>query len=156
MVRSFRCNGRKPYGTGTSWERPDHARRPSGNTAIASFARDAEPGTRDYLSIAPAAKPPIDCVPVAKLGRNIAPRRAAAKPPEYSVDDRPVLFGRTTAPSLRRINRQQACQNTPFRFVQIAPAQARLQKAAMNPALRFASTNLSTPPRRRRLSAIPR
>lgn len=45
MVRSFRWNGRKHYGTGTSRERHDHARRPSSNTAIASFARDAEPGT---------------------------------------------------------------------------------------------------------------
>ena len=45
MVRSFRRDGRKHYGTGTSWERHDHARRPSSNTAIASFARDAEPGT---------------------------------------------------------------------------------------------------------------
>ena len=43
MVRSFRWNGRKPYGTGTSRERHDHARRPSSDTAIASFARDAEP-----------------------------------------------------------------------------------------------------------------
>lgn len=33
-----------PYGTDTSWERHGHARRPSSNTAIAGFARDAEPG----------------------------------------------------------------------------------------------------------------
>ena len=38
MVRSFRLNGRKPYGTGTSRERHDHARRQSSNTAIAGFA----------------------------------------------------------------------------------------------------------------------
>lgn len=47
MVRFFRWNGRKPHGTGTSRERHDHARRPSSNTAIASFARGAEPGTGD-------------------------------------------------------------------------------------------------------------
>ncbi len=47
MVRSFRRNGRKPYGTGTSWVRHGHARRLSSNTAIASLARDAEPGTGD-------------------------------------------------------------------------------------------------------------
>ena len=47
MVRSFRWNGREPYGTGTSWVRHDYARRPSSNTAIASFARDAEPGAWD-------------------------------------------------------------------------------------------------------------
>jgi hypothetical protein len=49
MVRSFRRNGRKPYGTSSSRERHDHARRPSSNTAIASFARDAEPGAGDQL-----------------------------------------------------------------------------------------------------------
>ena len=47
MVRSFRWNGRKPYGTGSSRERHDHARRPSSNTAIASFALDAEQGPGD-------------------------------------------------------------------------------------------------------------
>jgi hypothetical protein len=47
MVRSFCWNGRKPYGTGTSRERHDYARRPSSNTAIARFALDAEPGARD-------------------------------------------------------------------------------------------------------------
>jgi len=44
MVRSFRRNGRKPYGTSSSRERHDHARRQSCDTAIASFARAAEPG----------------------------------------------------------------------------------------------------------------
>ena len=33
MVRSFRRNGRKHFGTGSSWERHDHARRQSCNTA---------------------------------------------------------------------------------------------------------------------------
>ena len=47
MVRSFRWNGRKPYVTGSSWVRHDHARRQSSNTAIASFALDAEPGAWD-------------------------------------------------------------------------------------------------------------
>lgn len=47
MVRSFRWNGRKPYGTGSSRERHDHARRASSNTAIASFARDVEPRAGD-------------------------------------------------------------------------------------------------------------
>ena len=41
MVRSFRRNGRKHYGTSSSRERHDHARRQSSNTAIASFARAA-------------------------------------------------------------------------------------------------------------------
>jgi len=47
MVRSFLRNGRKHYGTGSSRERHDHVRRQSSNTAIASFARAAEPGARD-------------------------------------------------------------------------------------------------------------
>jgi hypothetical protein len=47
MVRSFRWNGRKPYGTGTSLERHDHARRQSSNTATVSFALDAKPGVWD-------------------------------------------------------------------------------------------------------------
>lgn len=58
MVRSFRWNGRKHYGTSSSRERHvpltgrafvkcprGDARRQSSNTAIASFARAAEPGT---------------------------------------------------------------------------------------------------------------
>ena len=44
MVRSFLRNGRKHYGTSSSWERHDHARRQSCNTAIANFARAAEQG----------------------------------------------------------------------------------------------------------------
>src|SRR5690606_11045764 len=44
MVRSFLWNGRMPYGTSSSWKRHDHARCPSSNTAIAGFARAAEPG----------------------------------------------------------------------------------------------------------------
>ena len=47
MVCSFRWNGRKHYRTGSSRERHDHVRRPSSNTAIAGFARDAEPGVGD-------------------------------------------------------------------------------------------------------------
>ncbi len=39
MVRSIRWNGRKHYGTSSSWQRHDHARYPSSNTAIASFDR---------------------------------------------------------------------------------------------------------------------
>ncbi|MEM9432037.1 MAG: hypothetical protein AAGA32_21580 [Pseudomonadota bacterium] len=40
MVRSIRWNGRKRYGPSSSWQRHDHARRQSSNTAIASFDRD--------------------------------------------------------------------------------------------------------------------
>ena len=96
--------------------------------------------------IAPAPKPPVNRVPVAVFGRDIAPRRAATEPPEYPVNDRPVRFGPPTSPPVRCINRQQTPQNTPFRFAQIASAQACLQKAALNQPRSFASTNLSTPP----------
>jgi hypothetical protein len=44
--------------TSSSRERHDHARRPSSDTAIASFARDAEPG----------ADQPEDCVEMAQDG----------------------------------------------------------------------------------------
>ena len=100
--------------------------------------------------IAPAPKPPVDGVPVTVFGRDIAPRRAAAEPPEYPVNDRPVRFGPPTSPPVRCINRQQTPQNTPFRFAQIASAQACLQKAALNQSRSFTSTNLSTPPSARR------
>jgi hypothetical protein len=54
MVRSFRWNGRKHYGTGTSRERHDHARRQSSNTAIASFALGTEP--RSWINPKTVAK----------------------------------------------------------------------------------------------------
>ena len=43
MLPSIPWNGRKHYGTDTSRQRHDHARYPSGNTAIASYERGAEP-----------------------------------------------------------------------------------------------------------------
>ena len=48
MVRFFLRLGRKHYGTSSSRERHDHARRQSSNTAIASFALGAEQGTRHH------------------------------------------------------------------------------------------------------------
>jgi len=42
MVHYSPWNGRKQYGTDTPWQRHDHARGPSGNTAIASFGRGTE------------------------------------------------------------------------------------------------------------------
>ena len=44
MMRSFRRNGRKHYPASTSRERHDPARHSSSDTAIASFARNGEPG----------------------------------------------------------------------------------------------------------------
>jgi len=52
-----------------------------------------DPGT------APSPEPPVDRIPVAVSGRNIAPGRAATKPPEYAVDDGSVPFrGRRPRP----------------------------------------------------------
>ncbi len=81
--------------------------------------------------LAQAPKPPVTHIPVAVFGRHVAPCRAAAKPPEYPVDNRTVVFGLTTAPSVFWINRQQGAQNTPFRYAQIAPAQPCLPKGSL-------------------------
>jgi len=94
----------------------------------------------------PPPEPPIDRVPIAVIGRDIAPRRATAKPPEYAVDNGAVLFRPPATPMVRCLNRQQLPQNTPFCFCQIAAAQACLQKAALNQPSSATSTNLSTPP----------
>jgi hypothetical protein len=45
------------------------------------------------------------------------------------------LLGRPASTTVLRLYGQQALQNTPFRFGEIAPAQACLQKAALNPSL---------------------
>ena len=62
------------------------------------------------LCFVPPPESPIDRVPVAVLGRDIAPWRAATQPPEYPVDDRAVLFGTTTVPLVLCPSRQQALQ----------------------------------------------
>ena len=36
----FHESGRRPYGTDTSWQRHDHARRASSNTAIAALSKE--------------------------------------------------------------------------------------------------------------------
>ena len=47
MVWYFHASGRKHYGTDTSWQRHDHARGASSNTAIAGFTLGAERKVRD-------------------------------------------------------------------------------------------------------------
>src|SRR5579864_3047974 len=126
------------------------ANRGAIDAVVAAVRHDLRQRDRDSLpdpGLAPAPESPVDRIPVAVFGRNITPGRSAAKPPKYPVDDRTVLLWASTAPPVRRVNRQQALQNTPFRFAQIAPAQACLQKAALNQPARAASTNSSTPPR---------
>lgn len=100
-------------------------------------------------SLAPTPETSVDRVPVPVLGRNIAPRRAAAKPPKYPIDDSAVLFRPSATATVRCLNRQQIFQNTPFCFCQIAPAQTCLQKATLNQSASATSTNLSTPPHSR-------
>lgn len=82
--------------------------------------------------LAPASEPTIDGVPTAVFGRDIPPWSAAAEPPENAVDDRTILLGRSTSAAFVRVDGQQALENTPFCFGEIAPAQTCLQKAALN------------------------
>lgn len=73
------------------------------------------------------------------------PWSAATEPPEDAVDDRAVLLRRSSSTTVLRLDRQQALQNSPFRFGQIASAQARLQKAALNQPRRVSSIASATP-----------
>jgi hypothetical protein len=57
--------------------------------------------------------------------------------------------GRRPSPRFAASIGSKPFKNTPFRFGQVAPAQACLQKAGLNQPLRAASTNSSTPPRKR-------
>ena len=126
------------------------ANRGAIDAVVAAVGHDLSERDRDGLpdpGLAPASEPAIDRVPVAVFGRNITPGRPAAKPPQYAVDDRPVLLWTPTSPPVRRIDRQQTLQNTPFCFAQITPAQTCLQKEALNQPARDASTNSSTSPR---------
>lgn len=84
---------------------------------------------------APPPEPPIDGVPTAIFGGHVTPRRSTAEPPENAVDDRAVLFGRPASAPVLRLDGQQTFQNAPFRFGEITPAQACLQKAVLNQAL---------------------
>jgi hypothetical protein len=84
---------------------------------------------------APAAEPAIDRIPTTLFRRDISPWSAASEPPEYPVDNGAILLGRSAAATISRLNRQQAFQNTPFRFGKIASAQACLQKSALNQSL---------------------
>ena len=97
--------------------------------------------------LAPSPEPAINGVPAAVFGRDVPPRSSATEPPEYAVDNGTVLFRASATPTVRCLNGQQILQNTPFCFCQIASAQARLQKAALNQPSSASSTNLSTPPR---------
>lgn len=88
---------------------------------------------------APSPEPAIDGVPVAIFGRHVAPRSAAAEPPQDTVDDRAALLGRPASTTVLRLDGQQTLQNAPFCFSEIAPAQACLQKAALNQSELIAS-----------------
>jgi hypothetical protein len=96
--------------------------------------------------LAQEPEPPIDRVPLAVLPRHFAPGRPAARPPENTVQNRSVLGRAPSATTHRWFDRQQILQNPPLRFAQIAPAQSRLQRKALNQPLDPASINSSTPP----------
>src|SRR5712691_10160776 len=93
------------------------------------------------------AEPSVDRVPFAVSPWHVPPRRAGTQPPENAIDDGSVPFRAPATPSVRRLDWPQALQTTPFGFVKIAAAQACLQKAALNQAIRATSTNSSTLPR---------
>ena len=97
--------------------------------------------------LAPAPEPPVDRVPLAVLLRHVAPRSTATQPPQNAVQNRTVLGRTPSATTHRWLDRQQILQDPPLCFAQIAPAQSRLQKEALNQPPDPASTNLSTPPR---------
>jgi len=87
---------------------------------------------RGSCGLALPAEPAIDGVPAPVFRRHVVPRRAAPEPPEYAVDDRAVLIGRSISAPVLALDRQHVLQDAPFRLGEIASAQACLQKAALN------------------------
>ena len=95
------------------------------DAVVATVRHDLGQRDRDsllYPSFTPSPKPPIDGVPTAVFGRHIAPRRSAAEPPEYAVEDRTVLLGWSSSTTVLGLDRQQVLQDTPFCFGEVAPA----------------------------------
>ena len=112
------------------------------DAVVPAICHDLGQRHRDCLpdpSFTPSPEPTVDGVPTAIFGRHVAPRSAAAEPPQNAVDDRAILLGRPASATVLRLNGQQALQNAPFRFGEIAPAQACLQKAALNQSSRASS-----------------
>lgn len=90
--------------------------------------------------LTPTPEPLIDGVPATVFRRHVAPWSATSKPPENAVYDGAILLRPPASSTIFRPNRQQALQNAPFCFGEIAPAQTRLQKAALNQPSCSAST----------------
>jgi len=114
---------------------------------VAAVCHDLSQGHRNRFpdaSLAPPSEPPIDCVPATIFGRHVSPRSATPEPPENAVDDRAVLLRWPASTAFLRLDWQQVLQNAPFRFGQIAPAQACLQKAALNQPIPSASTSFGS------------
>lgn len=80
----------------------------------------------------PSSELPIDGVPTAIFGQNVAPWSAATEPPKYAVDNRAVLLRRPALSTIFRLDWQQAFQNTPFSLGEIASVHACFQKAVSN------------------------
>ena len=80
---------------------------------------------------APAPEAPIDRIPIAIFLRNIAPWRASAQPPQNSIDDVAIIFGRPSSAALAglSLNRQQN-----FKI--------RHSTSVRSPRLKAASSNL--------------
>ena len=115
------------------------------DTVVAAVRHDLGQRNRDRLpdpGFTPSPEPPIDRIPAAIFGRHVAPWSAAAKPPQDAVDNRTVLFRASASTTVLRLDGQQALQNPPFCFSEIAPAQACLQKTALNQPAREPSMTL--------------
>ena len=84
---------------------------------------------------APSAEPAMDSVPASVFGRHVAPQDAAPEAPEYAVDDRAVLLGRSSSATVLWLDWQQALQDTPFCFGKISPAQACVLKRSLESTL---------------------
>lgn len=114
------------------------ANRGAIDAVVAAVCHDL--GQRDGHGLTPPLEPLADRVPIAVLGRDIAPGRATAKPSEYAVDDGSVLFRSPATPTVRCLNRQQILQNTPFCLCQIASAQVCLESISQRYVNQFVHT----------------
>ena len=121
MARFFRLNGRKPYGTSTSRGRHDHARYPSSNTAIASFARGAEPGAGDQVEDSREVAE-TGAVKDLKTGQSLLIQRPGPRP------KRRWLW--------RSAPHAAAARRPPLRPAAVDPALDALSAAPMPPAAR--------------------
>lgn len=78
----------------------------------------------------PAPEPGMDRAPIAKLGRQIPPRRSAPRQPQDRIQEQPVVgAGPATIPFLAR---NQRFNDRPLPVCQSSPAQDRLPFLILN------------------------